>query len=334
MGGQGHDDEPVDRPRVVVGLDGTPGSRAAAVVAARSATRRGVPLRAVVAVEPPSRGAGRSWAAVAGVPLAPIAETARRTAATARGVLDDVLRQVRREDGAAPDAEVTTVIGPAAEVVLDAARESDELVLGHRGRGRATSVLLGSVGLTCVLHARCPVTVVPPPVPAEGPAPTRVVVGVDGSEDSRAAVTYALREAGRRGAPLTAVVAYPDEAVTWPAMADVPPWPQDLARVEVERAAAMVDAAAAAVRRAGDPVGDVEVTGAPGSPGAVLTDATWEAALLVVGHRGRGAARSVLLGSTGLGCLVRAVCPVTVVPPGWTAPARGRPGEVLTTEAR
>jgi nucleotide-binding universal stress UspA family protein len=56
---------------------------------------------------------------------------------------------------------------------VDAAEAAELLVIGHRGRGSVASVLLGSVGLYCVLNARCPVTVVRPrtqvasdPVPA------------------------------------------------------------------------------------------------------------------------------------------------------------------------
>ena len=45
---------------------------------------------------------------------------------------------------------------------MDAARNAELLIVGHRGRGSVRSVLLGSVGLHCVLHAECPVTIVPP----------------------------------------------------------------------------------------------------------------------------------------------------------------------------
>jgi nucleotide-binding universal stress UspA family protein len=52
--------------------------------------------------------------------------------------------------------------GRPGEVLVDAAEGADLLVVGHRGRGSVTSVLLGSVGLYCVLHARCPITVFRP----------------------------------------------------------------------------------------------------------------------------------------------------------------------------
>jgi nucleotide-binding universal stress UspA family protein len=63
--------------------------------------------------------------------------------------------------------DVEAVAGGPAPVLLDAAEGADLLVLGHRGRGAFSSAVLGSVGLQCVLHATCPVTIVRPTVVAE-----------------------------------------------------------------------------------------------------------------------------------------------------------------------
>jgi nucleotide-binding universal stress UspA family protein len=60
------------------------------------------------------------------------------------------------------------VAGGPAPVLLDAAKGADLLVLGHRGQGAFSSAVLGSVGLQCVLHATCPVTIVRPSVVGEG----------------------------------------------------------------------------------------------------------------------------------------------------------------------
>ena len=173
---------------MVVGLDGSVGSREAALVAARSARRRGARLSALVAVAVASRTPGRIQAAAAGVPHAPVSETGEHTYRMARGMLDDVLHQVRREEGAAPEADVVAVPGHPVEVLLDAADGAEELVVGHRGRGAVASALLGSVGMSTVRHATCPVTVVPPRGVATGPVPVGVVVGLDASEATRAAL--------------------------------------------------------------------------------------------------------------------------------------------------
>jgi len=63
--------------------------------------------------------------------------------------------------------ELHELEGKPADVLIQRARGADLLVIGHRGRGGAASALLGSVGLQCVLHAECSVTVIrPKPVPA------------------------------------------------------------------------------------------------------------------------------------------------------------------------
>jgi nucleotide-binding universal stress UspA family protein len=61
--------------------------------------------------------------------------------------------------------------GVPAAVLLEAAQDADHVVLGHRGRGWIASAVLGSVGLQCVLHATCPVTVVPRETPGSGARP-------------------------------------------------------------------------------------------------------------------------------------------------------------------
>jgi nucleotide-binding universal stress UspA family protein len=85
----------------------------------------------------------------------------------ARRMVDEVIA-ARSGDPLVP-VEVEAKPGRPAQVLFDAAREADLLVLGHRGRGAVASAVLGSVGLHCVLHAPCPVTIVRPrPEPTDG----------------------------------------------------------------------------------------------------------------------------------------------------------------------
>ena len=72
--------------------------------------------------------------------------------------------------------ELVTLPGPAAKALIDQSRDADLLVLGHRGRGGFKSAVLGSVGLHCVLHATCPVTIV---------RPEKVAATVEPVEDAR-----------------------------------------------------------------------------------------------------------------------------------------------------
>ena len=94
-----------------------------------------------------------------------IADTKR----IARETLDEVVNA--HPELAAAEFNVEAIAGPPGPVLVDASEGADLLVLGHRDRGALSSALLGSVGLHCVLHATCPVTVVrPAAVTARTPA--------------------------------------------------------------------------------------------------------------------------------------------------------------------
>ena len=138
---------------VLVGVDGSPESGAALKYAVAEANRRGARLRVVSTYFPEYSVHGRTQ------PL-----TASESA-----IEVDLEKETRRmvEDALAgevpqPPVEIVVAAGPAAGVLIDRSGEVDVLVLGHRGRGGFSSMLLGSVGLQCVLHARCPVIVVRP----------------------------------------------------------------------------------------------------------------------------------------------------------------------------
>ena len=149
------DREESSGPRVVVGLDGSAGGRAALVFALHDAARRGGTVEAVTAYPPPDY-----WADF----------YALRTDAPdqARGATEEQARAVVAEvvaDGPQPPPPVTVRVerGSAADALVRASREAELLVVGSRGHGGFTSMLLGSVSMQCVLHASCPVTVVHSP---------------------------------------------------------------------------------------------------------------------------------------------------------------------------
>lgn len=135
----------------------------------------------------------------------------------------------------------------------------------------------------------------------------RIVVGVDGSEISRAALQWAVDEARRRNAAVEAIHALHQPFVYGYAY---------LAEVETDEfaqeAQAILDKTIAAVDTTGVPV-EARVVG--GGPSQVLVEAAKDADLLVVGSRGRGGFSGLLLGSVSQQVAHHAPCPVVIIPP-------------------
>lgn len=149
------------RGRIVVGIDGSDGSRAALEYAMDEAARRGCEVRVIWAI--PETG---YWAAAYGMTPALVGELGRDLEKAGRDMVDAVVAD-RGDALAGVPTDVMAVPGPAAAVLVGQAAEADLLVVGHRGRGGLSSTVLGSVGLQCVMHAPGPVTIVPP-VPGVG----------------------------------------------------------------------------------------------------------------------------------------------------------------------
>lgn len=148
--------------RIVVGMDGSPGGRAALDFALRDAARRGAAVEVVAAFELPEY-----WAAFYEVPGGLIAGSAVEEVRDAlRREIDVMVEEVSAElagdVGELPPVTVTVVGGGSADALLRASRGADLLVVGSRGRGGFTSMVLGSVSMQCVLHATSPVTIVHP----------------------------------------------------------------------------------------------------------------------------------------------------------------------------
>ena len=139
-------------PRIVVGVDGSPTSRAALRWAVRQAKFTGGIVDAVVAWEIPMVLQSYGWAPI-------YVEEAGDFEADARKLLDTVIGE---EVGSADSDRVRSLVvnGHPAEALIDAADGADLLVVGSRGHGSFAEALLGSVSQHCVHHAPCPVLIV------------------------------------------------------------------------------------------------------------------------------------------------------------------------------
>jgi nucleotide-binding universal stress UspA family protein len=281
---------------IVVGYDGSSGSDAAARWAAGTAQLLGRGLRMVhVMPWPILRRAGGTGVLVGGDVLWQAAQR----------LVDTSCRHVRTEyPGVAIEAEVS--LGDLVPTLLREAEGGSLLVLGSPGFGEVHELADGTATASIATDASCPVVVVPA---GWSPRPGDVVVGVDGSEQSRKAIDFALLFAEQTGASVRAVLAWHDPKSVRPGDMQFPVY--DVDALAEDSAAVLGEAVAG--RCVDHP--DVKVTEklVHGVASKVLLDESRDGCLLVVGSRGRGRIRSLLLGSVSRTVLHDASCPVAVV---------------------
>jgi nucleotide-binding universal stress UspA family protein len=136
-----------------------------------------------------------------------------------------------------------------------------------------------------------------------------IVVGIDGSDESKEAFRFALEEARIRGVGVRAITAWYVPGIAYAAGGYAPS--VDLsAEIEGDARKCLEDVVTAVER----PGVEVETTVRQGQPAQVLLDEAREADLLVVGSRGLGGFRGLLLGSVSQQCAQHSPCPVTILP--------------------
>jgi nucleotide-binding universal stress UspA family protein len=140
----------MERPLIVVGVDGSEQSKAALRWALDEARLRGASIRVVHAW----------WAYPALLPGAPIIATEWEE--LREGADEFVESFVAEVLGEPADVEITAVAvhGTAAPALVEASQAADLLVVGSRGLGGFTGLLLGSVSQQCAHHAPCPLVIV------------------------------------------------------------------------------------------------------------------------------------------------------------------------------
>ncbi|MEV0291455.1 MULTISPECIES: universal stress protein [unclassified Kribbella] len=281
---------------VLVGVDGSVSAQGALAWATAEASYRHCPLHIVHAVTWPALGD-------------PIDITGATTVGdgvveAARWILDEAENHARHlAPGLMVKAEL--FVAGAAPTLLSQAEDAELVVVGSRGLGGFRGLLVGSVSATLAAHAPCPVIVVRPQ--RDGTAfpayPTgRIVVGVDGSELSTAALRFAFKEAARRHVGVTAV------HVTTPPRRHRSRSTPSLIGEQVEQQ--RFDESLDQLRVPGI---DLQARIVPGHPAQVLIDESLGAELVVVGSHGGGGFAGMLLGSVSHAVLQHAHSPVAVV---------------------
>jgi len=188
------------------------------------------------------------------------------------------------------DREVETEIlrGEPAAALIHRAGPDDLLVVGTRGYGAIRDWLMASVSCGCAANAKCPVVVVPSSV--EPTMPNRVVVGVDGSENSHRAVRWALEHVPYP-TPVRVVTAW-DTPVLYghdPMVFDT----RDYEEAAAKRLASVCDS----LDGSGLDCGRIETATVRGDARTVLTRESENADMLVVGSHGHGGILHMMMGS-------------------------------------
>lgn len=294
--------------RIVVGVDASANSAAALRWAVGESELRGDRVVALFAwgyIPPGHAGDGRTF-------------DAEYTAANAEAVLAAAVEDVLGAE-AAGRVERRVLCELPTKALLATATGADLLVIGARGVGGFRGLMLGSVSEACLHHTSVPLAVVRVAAPdgagdAEEREPGsagagRIVVGIDGSESARRALHWALDEARRRRVCVDVVHAWQPPYVVPSPFAGLPldvDVIEKHARATLDRA---VDAEDTRYRPA--PVERILVRG--GAARAVL-DAAQGADLVVLGTRGLGGFRGLVLGSITHHVAHHVQCPLVVIP--------------------
>jgi nucleotide-binding universal stress UspA family protein len=284
---------------ILIGVDGSPESDAAVRWAAREAVMRDADVTLIHVIAP----VDVSWPV--GYLQSSFDESQEENA---QHVIEQAQKTFHASvgDGEPPAVRATVKHGQVAGTLITASREAQMVVAGSRGMGAVGRTVLGSVSGGLVHYAHCPVAVIHAD---EAPAPDRtspVLVGVDGSPASEAAIALAFDEAARRGVDLVALHAWSDVGV-------FPILGMDWRQYEDQGHEVLAERLAGWQER----YPDVHVRRriVCDQPARWLLDESAQAQLVVVGSRGRGGFKGMLLGSVSTKVAEGAKAPVIVVRP-------------------
>jgi nucleotide-binding universal stress UspA family protein len=269
---------------VIAGYDGSASSDEALRWAAREAWTRGTILTICLAWPPGE--------------LALPGDSGVLDRARQRG--EEILARGARSIGSVLDpGDVRTILaeGPPARILCERSGSAEMVVVGSHGHGGLSGSLLGSVSWQVASHGRGRIVVVRGQWRPVNQSPGPVVVGVDGSPGSQAALAFAAEEAALRDVPLVAVCA----------LADAPGVLGGAAQMEEGFSRLMT------LREKEHPEVTVLRQVSFGPPRTALLNAAAGAQMLVVGARGLGGLDGMSLGSVAATLLHHSPCPVGVV---------------------
>lgn len=293
---------------ILVAADGSEPSNHAVGWAANEARRRGATLFVVHVFPSDFRGPESDRAAI----QTAVERLLTTAADRARQVLGEAA--VRQE----------LLDGPTDEALVARSKDFSLLVVGSRGHGGFATLLLGSTSANLASHAHCPVAVVRgtpgesalPDSATEDPPATGttqegpIAVGVDKSPWTEPALGFAFARAAERGVHVLAVAAW-QPPTAYGAYAAIELMPSESDDIERDVQHSLSEALEPWQRRY--PEVEVEQRTVTGHAVTALVEASQEAQFLVVGSRGRGTLKGMLLGSVSHGALHHARSTIIVV---------------------
>lgn len=283
----------------LVGVDESPASEHAVMWAADQARLHHRRLT-IVHAQPTLSSTQLAALSSAGIPPRQINgefhKNAERTVARARELAADRM----------PAVDIDTVLAATdpRSLLLDLSSTAALVVVGSRGHGPVTGLLLGSVSGALVRHSDVPVAVVRP---HQGES-KGVLIAADGSPESVEPLETAYEEASLRGVPLTVV------HCLWDAMFSQVRWTEMADTNEVAQQARVRVAESMAGMREKYPDVEVSIRVMRGAIDACLVDLSQEYELLVVGRPPRSLGERLLLSGITTSVAEHAHCPVLVVP--------------------
>lgn len=222
-----------------------------------------------------------------------------------RQMLDRVRGQMKPH-AAGRTATVLVESGKPADIILRAAERADLVVVGKRGLGAVTRILVGSTSIAVAGRSRVPVIVVPDQWVQADRRTSSIVVGVDAACRDEAVLEFAFRRARDLAVPLIAVHAWQvPQIYTW-SPEDITRW-ADVASSDLD----------IKLTNVADRHTDVEVVRLPqrGNAAMALLDAGDVSQLIVLGRHTRPEhPGGFTFGSTARGVLHYSTCPVVVIP--------------------
>lgn len=289
---------------VVVAVDGSNASNNAVRWAANTAMKRGIPLRLATSYTMPQYLYAEG--------MVPSEELFSDLQSEAMEKIE-AARALAHE--AAPDILIghTVAEGSPIDMLLEMSGDVTMIVLGSRGLGGLSGMVMGSVSAAVVSHANCPVVVVREDNQVtENNKYGPVVVGVDGSDVSAKATEYAFAEADARDAELIAVHTWMDMQAQ-SSLAGLAAAQNQWEAIEAQQVGVLTERLAPLVEKFPQVAVTKIIT--RDRPVRALAEQSEGAQLLVVGSHGRGGFRGMLIGSTSRALLQAAPCPMMVVRP-------------------